>query len=67
MSSTRWTRRQVLKGAGVALSVPWLETFETKEGAGADRPRFVATCRSTGPSARLTAISGGATGAGAST
>jgi hypothetical protein len=30
MSSTKWTRRQVLKGAGVALSVPWLETFETK-------------------------------------
>jgi hypothetical protein len=22
-----WTRRQVLKGAGVALSLPWLETF----------------------------------------
>jgi hypothetical protein len=30
MSSTKWSRRQVLKGAGVALSVPWLETFETK-------------------------------------
>ena len=30
MKSTKWTRRQVLKGAGVALSVPWLETFETK-------------------------------------
>jgi hypothetical protein len=30
MSSTKWTRRQVLKGAGVALCVPWLETFETK-------------------------------------
>jgi hypothetical protein len=30
MRSTKWTRRQVLKGAGVALSVPWLETFETK-------------------------------------
>jgi hypothetical protein len=28
--STKWTRRQILKGAGVALSVPWLETFETK-------------------------------------
>ena len=22
-----WTRRQVLKGAGIALSLPWLETF----------------------------------------
>jgi uncharacterized protein DUF1552 len=31
MKSTKWTRRQVLKGAGVALSVPWLETFETKK------------------------------------
>jgi hypothetical protein len=30
MRSTKWTRRQVLKGLGVALSVPWLETFETK-------------------------------------
>jgi hypothetical protein len=30
MRSTKWTRRQVLKGAGVALSVPWLETFETR-------------------------------------
>jgi hypothetical protein len=28
--SAKWTRRQVLKGAGVALSVPWLETFETR-------------------------------------
>jgi hypothetical protein len=27
MQSQSWTRRQVLKGAGVALSVPWLETF----------------------------------------
>ena len=31
MKSTNWTRRQVLKGAGIALSVPWLETFETKK------------------------------------
>jgi hypothetical protein len=27
MSKGRWTRRQVLKGAGVALSLPWLETL----------------------------------------
>lgn len=27
MSSKNWTRRQVLKGAGVALSLPWLETL----------------------------------------
>jgi hypothetical protein len=25
--ATTWTRRQVLRGAGVALSVPWLETL----------------------------------------
>jgi len=31
MKSTNWTRRQVLKGAGVALSVPWLETFAARE------------------------------------
>jgi hypothetical protein len=31
MKSTKWTRRQVLKGAGVALSVPWLETFAAKK------------------------------------
>src|SRR5438105_15076704 len=31
MKSTNWTRRQVLKGAGVALSVPWLETFAPKK------------------------------------
>lgn len=24
---TSWTRRQVLRGAGVSLSLPWLETF----------------------------------------
>jgi hypothetical protein len=30
MASTKWSRRQILKGAGVALSVPWLETFELK-------------------------------------
>jgi hypothetical protein len=31
MKSTKWTRRQVLKGAGIALSVPWLETFAAKK------------------------------------
>jgi hypothetical protein len=35
MKSTKWTRRQVLKGAGVALSVPWLETFEMKKAVAA--------------------------------
>jgi hypothetical protein len=31
MKSTKWTRRQVLKGAGIALSVPWLETLQAKK------------------------------------
>jgi hypothetical protein len=35
MKSTKWTRRQVLKGAGVALSVPWLETFDSKKAVAA--------------------------------
>jgi hypothetical protein len=38
MKSTKWTRRQVLKGAGVALSVPWLETFEMKKAQAATAP-----------------------------
>jgi len=38
MKSTNWTRRQVLKGAGVALSVPWLETFEMKKAQAATAP-----------------------------
>jgi hypothetical protein len=38
MKSTKWTRRQVLKGAGVALSVPWLETFEMKKAQAAAAP-----------------------------
>jgi hypothetical protein len=39
-----WTRRQVLKGAGVALSVPWLETFAprtAKAQAAAAKKRFI--------------------------
>src|SRR5258706_1844657 len=31
MKSTKWPRRQVLKGTGIALSVPWLETFASKK------------------------------------
>lgn len=27
MRPSNWTRRQVLRGAGIALSLPWLETF----------------------------------------
>jgi Protein of unknown function (DUF1552) len=28
---TKWTRRQMLKGAGVALSLPWLETLAPRK------------------------------------
>jgi hypothetical protein len=31
MRATKWTRRQVLKGTGIALSVPWLETFAPRK------------------------------------
>jgi hypothetical protein len=30
MSSKNWTRRQLLMGTGVALSLPWLETFSPR-------------------------------------
>jgi hypothetical protein len=32
---TKWTRRQALKGAGVALSLPWLETLAPRRAAAA--------------------------------
>ena len=41
---TTWTRRQVLKGAGVSLSLPWLETFAprtAKAQAAAAKKRYV--------------------------
>src|SRR6185503_20058795 len=44
MVSRNWTRRQVLKGAGLALSVPWLETFAprtAKAQAAAARKRYM--------------------------
>jgi len=31
MKSTNWTRRQILKGTGVALSLPWLETLAPRK------------------------------------
>ena len=44
MNSKNWSRRQILKGAGVALGLPWLETFAPRTAraqvAGA-RKRFV--------------------------
>jgi hypothetical protein len=40
-SGDRWTRRQVLRGAGIALALPWLETFAPRtaraQAAGARR------------------------------
>jgi hypothetical protein len=44
MSRSTWTRRQVLKGAGVALALPWLETFAprtAKAQAAAAKKRYV--------------------------
>src|SRR4051812_30321300 len=41
-----WTRRQVLKGAGVSLALPWLETFaprtaRAQAAASAAKKRYV--------------------------
>jgi hypothetical protein len=44
MKSTNWTRRQVLKGAGIALSLPWLESFAPRTAraqAAATKRRFI--------------------------
>ena len=43
---TTWTRRQVLKGAGVSLALPWLETFaprtaKAQAAAAAAKKRYV--------------------------
>jgi hypothetical protein len=64
MKSTKWTRRQVLKGAGVALSVPWLETFETKKAMAATQPlrRYMSVYW---PNGTADGYLWGATGAGA--
>jgi hypothetical protein len=43
-SSHSWTRRQVLRGAGVSLALPWLETFAprtAKAQAAAPKRRYV--------------------------
>jgi hypothetical protein len=36
---TTWTRRQVLKGAGVSLALPWLETFAPSEAKAQAAPK----------------------------
>jgi hypothetical protein len=44
MNGKTWTRRQVLKGAGVALALPWLETFAPRTAraqAAAAKKRYV--------------------------
>jgi hypothetical protein len=54
MSSGRWTRRQLLKGVGVALSLPWLETFAPRTAraqAAAARRRLVTMYFSNGTAA----------------
>jgi hypothetical protein len=65
MKSTKWTRRQVLKGAGVALCVPWLETFETKRAQAQTAPvrRYMSVFW---PLGTADSYLWGATGAGAS-
>ena len=65
MKSAQWTRRQVLKGAGVTLSLPWLETFETKRAQAQPAPvrRYMSVYW---PLGTADGYLWGATGAGAS-
>src|SRR5438046_1318565 len=46
MNRKSWTRRQVLRGAGVSLALPWLETFaprtaKAQAAAAAAKKRYV--------------------------
>jgi len=44
MNPKNWSRRQLLRGSGVALALPWLETFAPRTAsaqAAAARKRFV--------------------------
>jgi len=66
MKSTKWTRRQVLKGTGVALSVPWLETFETKKAHAAGTAPVRRYMSVYWPNGTADGYLWGATGAGAS-
>jgi hypothetical protein len=66
MKSTKWTRRQVLKGTGVALSVPWLETFETKKAHAAGTGPLKRYMSVYWPNGTADGYLWGATGAGAS-
>jgi Protein of unknown function (DUF1552) len=66
MKSQNWTRRQVLKGAGLALSLPWLETFEPRTAraqAAAAKKRYVALYQPNG-TAQYWMPTGAGSGAG---
>ena len=65
MIAKNWSRRQLLRGAGVALALPWLETFAPRTARGPGRRRQAplhrrCTSRTAPPT------SGGRRGAGAS-
>ncbi|HEY0711736.1 MAG TPA: DUF1552 domain-containing protein, partial [Polyangia bacterium] len=63
MDAKPWSRRQVLRGAGVALSLPWLETFAPRVAnaqAAAARKRFVTMYFSNGTAAFWTPGGAGA-------
>jgi Protein of unknown function (DUF1552) len=62
MTSKGWTRRQVLRGAGVALALPWLETLAPRTAqaqAAAVRRRLVTMYFSNGTAAFWTPTGGG--------
>jgi hypothetical protein len=67
MSKTRWARRQILKGAGVALSLPWLETFAPRparaQQAAAAKKRLITMYQPNGTAAYW-APTGSGSGAG---
>jgi hypothetical protein len=65
MNAKNWTRRQVLRGAGVALSLPWLETFaprtaRAQAAAAAARQRFIVLFFPNGSAAYWTPTGSGA-------
>jgi hypothetical protein len=66
MKPIKVTRRQVLKGAGVALSVPWLETFETKKAHAASTAPVRRYLSVYWPNGTADSYLWGATGTGAS-
>jgi hypothetical protein len=66
MSKSGWTRRQVLSGAGIALSLPWLETFAPRTAqaqAAAAKKRYIALYQPNG-TAQYWAPTGSGSGTG---